>query len=140
MPVVNFHLVRGLASAEQERRLLLDGAAVLAAAVGSPIERVRSFTLWHEPESWAMSGQRSADSGLAQPYFELTLMRGRPPEVRHRVLAHLTELIAEVLCVPAAVVRGCIRQIEPDDWSIGGVPASVLRPAAPPPQPVPAAD
>ena len=58
------------------------------------------------------------------PYFTAIVLEGRPVEQRHRLLAELTDLIVEVLGATRSRVRGRIIQVPPDDWAIGGVPAS----------------
>ncbi len=57
------------------------------------------------------------------------MLRGRPVEQRHRLLAELTDVLVDVLGVRRAVVRGRIVPVDPDDWGIGGVPASSARAA-----------
>ena len=48
-------------------------------------------------------------------------------EQRHRLLAEFTDLIVEVLGATRSRVRGRVIQVPPDDWAIGGVPASAAR-------------
>ena len=65
--------------------------------------------------------------GAPAPYFTAIVLQGRPVEQRHRLLSGFTDLIVDVLGVERGRVRGRILQVDPDDWAIGGQPASVAR-------------
>jgi phenylpyruvate tautomerase PptA (4-oxalocrotonate tautomerase family) len=55
------------------------------------------------------------------------VLEGRPVEQRHRLLSGFTDILVDVLGVARSRVRGRIIQVHPDDWAIGGVPASGAR-------------
>lgn len=55
------------------------------------------------------------------------MLQGRPTEQRHRLLAGFTDLLVDVLGVERRHIRGRIIQVDPDDWAIGGEPASAVR-------------
>ena len=55
------------------------------------------------------------------------MLEGRPAEQRRRLLGAFTDIIVDTLRVDRRAVRGRIIQVSPDDWAIGGVPASSVR-------------
>lgn len=123
MPILEIHLVEGTCSPEQHRTLLTTMSARYAEVLGSPLERVRAYLVPHRPEHWATAGV----PGDPAPYFTAIVLAGRPAEQRHRLLGAFTDILVEVLGVPRELVRGRIIQVDPDDWGIGGVPASAAR-------------
>ena len=127
MPIAHFYLTA--CTADQERRLLQDGATRYAAVLESPLERVRLYVHHHPATAMSVGGQVVADSGRHSPYFTALMLRGRPVEQRHRLLGDLTDLLVEVLAVDRSLVRGLVTEVDPDGWGIGGVPASVARQA-----------
>jgi len=74
-------------------------------------------------EHWAVGGE----PGRVAPYFTVIVLEGRPAEQRRRLLGALTDIVVDVLGVDRRDVRGRIIQVAPDDWGIGGVPASAAR-------------
>lgn len=127
MPIVTFHLVAGQTTAEQDERLLRDACRLYAQALGAPIERVRAFITRHGPHKVAVAGELVAQNGLHAPYFDFIVLEGRPVEERQHLLAAFTDLVVETLGVRRDLVRGSCRRVAPEDWAIGGVPASVAR-------------
>lgn len=127
MPVAHFHLPSGAATPEQERQLLIEASQVYAAVLDSPIERVRTFLVHHEATRMAVAGQIVADSGVVAPYFTAIVLAGRPVAQRQRLLLAFTDLIVGVLGVDRTAVRGRIIEVAPENWGIGGQPASGAR-------------
>ena len=127
MPVVNFHLVEGLTTPEQDERLLLGACRLYADVLRAPMERVRAFITPHRASQFAVAGELVAHNGLHAPYFDFIVLDGRPLDERHRLLAGFTDLLVDTLGVRRELVRGSCRRIEPQDWAIGGEPASALR-------------
>lgn len=127
MPIVNFHLVEGMASPEQEQRLLIAASKLYAEVLEAPMDRVRAFITPHAPSRFAAVGDLVAANGLHAPYFEFIVLEGRPLDQIHSLLAGFTDLLVDTLGVRRDLVRGSCRRVAPQDWSIGGVPASVLR-------------
>jgi 4-oxalocrotonate tautomerase family enzyme len=125
VPIAHFHLTHS--TEEQRRRLLTEGSRRYADVLDSPIERVRAFVHRLPPEDAAVGGQVVADGDTPAVYFTALMLRGRPVEKRHRLLAEFTDLLVEVLGVERSAVRGLITEIDPDGWGIAGVPASVAR-------------
>lgn len=127
MPVVNFHIVEGMSTAEQEERLLRGASRLYAEVLKAPLERVRAFITLHRPNHFAVAGEVVAKGRLHAPYFDFIVLEGRPLEERHRLLSGFTDLLVETLGVRRDLVRGSCRRVEPFDWGIGGEPANVLR-------------
>lgn len=127
MPIVNFHLLAGHSTAEQDERLLVEASRLYSELLAAPIERVRTFITAHAPGQFAVGGEPCSRGGAHAPYFECIVFAGRSVEQRHSLLRAFTDLLVEVLGVRRELVRGSCRCVEPEDWAIGGEPASVLR-------------
>lgn len=127
MPIVNFHLVEGMSTPEQDERLLLGACRFYAEVLDAPMDRVRAFITPHRPSQMAVAGDLVAHNGLHAPWFDCIVLEGRPLEQRQRLLRGFTDLLVDVLGVRRDLVRGCCRRVPPEDWAIGGEPASVLR-------------
>jgi phenylpyruvate tautomerase PptA (4-oxalocrotonate tautomerase family) len=124
VPIVEVHLVEGDHSPDAHARLLAALSARYAEVLDSPIDRVRAYVTVHPRARWATGG---VTGGAPAPYFTAIVLRGRPVEQRHRLLSGFTDLVVDVLGVERGRVRGRILQVDPDDWAIGGQPASVAR-------------
>lgn len=94
-----------------------------------PIERVRLFVDAVEPALWAAGGLLGSEGGSPAPFFTCIVLAGRPIAQHHELLAGFTAILARHLDCDAAAIRGQIIPVEPDNWGIGGRPASVLRQA-----------
>lgn len=127
MPVVNFHLTEGSATPDQARELLAEATRVYCEVLDAPVERVRAYITTHPVTLWATAGHTVADGGAPAPFFTAIVFADRPAEARHRLLAGFTDLLVKLLDVDRSSVRGQIIPVEPDDWGIGGEPASVKR-------------
>lgn len=127
MPVVNFHLVEGMTSSEQDERLLIGASRLYAEVLGAPLQRVRAFITPHRAGQFAVAGDVVVNNGLHAPYFDFIVLEGRPLDERQRLLAGFTDLLVDTLGVRRDLVRGSCRRVAPQDWAIGGEPASVLR-------------
>jgi 4-oxalocrotonate tautomerase len=127
MPVVNFHLVSQKTTPAQDERLLKEAAKLYAEVLKSPMERVRAFITTHAAEQFVVAGELVSKNGLHAPFFDFIVLDGRPLDERHRLMAGFTDLLVDILGVKRELVRGSCRRVEPQDWSIGGLPASELR-------------
>lgn len=125
MPILEVHLVEGMHTPAQHAELLTAMSARYAEVLESPLERVRGYVTLHRPEQWATAGVPAA--GESAPYFTAIVLQGRPAEQRQRLLGAFTDILVDVLGVDRRLVRGRIIQVHPDDWAIGGVPASAVR-------------
>lgn len=127
MPVVNFHLLKDSCSDEQIERLLVDASKIYSVVLNSPMERVRAFVTWHDARHFAVAGSICAVGGEHAPYFDFIVLDGRPLEERQRIALGFTDLLVQHLGVRRELVRGRCERVPPEDWAIGGKPASVLR-------------
>ena len=127
MPVVNFHLLAGHSTAEQDEQLLKGASRLYAEVLKAPIERVRAFITTYPASQFAVAGAPCSANGLHAPFFEFIVLDGRALEDRQRLHQGFTDLLVDMLGVSRELVRGVCRRVPPEDWSIGGVPASVLR-------------
>jgi len=62
------------------------------------------------------------------PFLQVTLLEGRTVEQKHDLIRRLTDATAEALGGDPSRIRVAIYEVSADDWGIGGVPVSVLRP------------
>ena len=127
MPIVNFHLVDGMSTPEQDERLLIGACQLYAEVLKAPLERIRAFITPHRPGQFAVAGGLCAHNGLHAPYFEFIVLEGRSLEDRHCLMRRFTDLLVDTLDVRRELIRGSCRRVEPQDWAIGGEPASVIR-------------
>lgn len=129
MPVLEFHLVEGQHADSELDTLLRRSAALYADVLRSPIDRVRVFVTLHRPELFFAGGEGMGRDPRPAPVFSFVVLEGRSIEERQRLLSGFTDLLVEVLGAERSRVRGGCRPIAPEDWAIGGTPASVLRAA-----------
>jgi 4-oxalocrotonate tautomerase len=127
MPVLNIHLVDGQYAHEQHERLLLETSRFFAEVLRCPINRVRVFIELHRADLTAVGGIPVSRESIRAPYFHFIVLEGRSLEDRQRLLRGFTDLIVDILCVPRELVRGGVIRVHPEDWAIGGEPASVKR-------------
>ena len=127
MPVVNFHLVEGFSTPEQDERLLVASCRLYAEVLDAPMERVRAFITRHAAGEFAVAGALVTRNGLHAPYFDFIVLEGRSLEQRQRLLAGFTALLVECIGAQRELVRGRCTRVEPQDWAIGGEPTGVLR-------------
>jgi phenylpyruvate tautomerase PptA (4-oxalocrotonate tautomerase family) len=125
MPIVELHLVEGLHTPAQHAQVLRAISRRYADVLEAPLERVRAYLTLHRPEHWATAGEPG--SPASAPYFTALVLQGRPVEQRRRLVESITDLLVDLLHVDRRLVRGRVVQVHPDDWAIGGVPASTAR-------------
>lgn len=129
MPLINFHLVDGQHTHAQHEALLVESSRLYAEVLLCPIERIRAFITLHRPELFAVAGELVSASGQAAPYFSFIVLEGRSVEQRQRLLTGFTDLVVRILGVSRELVRGSVIPVHPENWAIGGTPASLLRQA-----------
>jgi phenylpyruvate tautomerase PptA (4-oxalocrotonate tautomerase family) len=127
MPVVEFHLVEGQSTPAQREQLLAEASRLFAEVLESPVERVRAFIHLYPPGQAAVGGVPVSQRATNAPYFHSVVLEARPVEHRQRLLRGFTDLLVEVLGAPREQVRGGAVRVHPEDWAIGGVPASEAR-------------
>ena len=62
------------------------------------------------------------------PMVQVTMLEGRTVEQKHDLIRRLTEATAEAVGGDPQRIRVALYEVSSDDWGIGGVPVSVLRP------------
>jgi phenylpyruvate tautomerase PptA (4-oxalocrotonate tautomerase family) len=132
MPIVQFHLVETAHDAAAVAALLKAASHFYAATLypdldPPPLDRVRAFVTETPPHLWATAGKLVSEGGLPAPYFTCLALAGRPAEQLRALMEGMTGLIALHLGVDRSLVRGMLIPIDPDNWFIGGQPASLAR-------------
>lgn len=127
MPLVHFHLVENSANEEQIAVLSEVASHIYADVLESPIERVRVFINFHAAKHMAVGGKQISQGAPAAPFFDFIVLAGRSVEQRQQIHRQFTDLLAEVLGVPRAIIRGRCNLANPEDWSIGGQSAANIR-------------
>mgnify|MGYP003383512843 CR=1 FL=1 len=61
------------------------------------------------------------------PLAEITIVEGRAPEKKRKMLEEVTKAIAESLDAPIESIRVVIREVPPAHWGIGGKPYDEVR-------------
>lgn len=64
------------------------------------------------------------------PFIQVTLLEGRTVEQKHALIARLTDAVEESLGGDRQRIRVALYEVSSDEWGVGGVPMSVLRPGA----------
>ncbi|MGD9988344.1 tautomerase family protein [Pseudonocardia sp.] len=123
MPIFEVHVVADRHPPQVLDALLRQLSARYAEVLGSPVERVRGFVTAH-PATHVVAG---GEVGVEAPYATALVLRGRPAEQRHRLIAAFTDVLTDVLGASRESVRVRIEQVDPDDWGIAGVPAGRAR-------------
>ena len=65
------------------------------------------------------------------PMIQVTMLEGRTVEQKHALIREVSEAAARAVDVPVERIRVAIYEVSADDWGIGGVPVSVVRPGNP---------
>ena len=58
------------------------------------------------------------------PLIQISLQKGRSPELIADLIKRTTRSVSETLDVEESKIRVLIYEIEPEHWGIGGLPAS----------------
>ena len=138
MPAANIIVLQGHPR-DRLRALVSSVSEAMAQVLAAPKERLEVWITEVDPELWGVSGEPATDvlqtrprREVEMPFVQMVLLEGRPPELLHLLMSRVTDAIAAELDVDRARIRIHIAQAHPDRWGIGGVPASVARPAAAP--------
>ncbi len=127
MPIVRLHFAHGRYRDEQVRRLLVAVSHAYADVLDAPLDRVRAFAHSHPAEFCVVAGQPVSEGADDAPFFEAIVLAGRRVEHRLELLSRFTDLVVEHLAVDRGLVRGRVIETEPENWAIGGAPASDVR-------------
>lgn len=62
------------------------------------------------------------------PFIQVTMLEGRTVEQKHALMKGVTEAVNDALGNKPENVRIAIYEVSKDEWAVGGVPMSQLRP------------
>ncbi|OGF50150.1 MAG: hypothetical protein A2044_08535 [Candidatus Firestonebacteria bacterium GWA2_43_8] len=62
------------------------------------------------------------------PFVEIKMWKGRDKETRKKMIAKVTDAIAETIQCPKDAVQVVVFEVEKDDWAIGGQICSERKP------------
>lgn len=62
------------------------------------------------------------------PMIQVTMLEGRSVEQKHALMRELSLAVERTLGTPIDRVRVALYEVSRDEWAVGGVPISVLRP------------
>jgi 4-oxalocrotonate tautomerase family enzyme len=123
MPLIQIDLMEGVPEGKITE-LVERVPARYAELIESPIQRIRAVVNEFPASHWRVGGQAEVEP---YPLIRVELMRGRPRELLTEIMADLSNMVAEILGIPVSRTRFLIREMEPEHWGIGGVPAAEVR-------------
>jgi len=129
MPILQYHLVDQRYTDAQVGELLIASSTLYADVLKSPIERVRVFAQFYQPQHMAVAGKLLSGGGTPAPYFHALVLAGRPLDERHRLLTGFIDHVVDLLQADRSTVRGGCWPIPLEYWAISGTPASITRAA-----------
>ena len=109
--------------------MLLESSQLYAKVLRCPMDRVRAYVQLYPQRLVAVAGELVSEGAADAPYFHFLVLEGRSLAERHALLTGFTDLLVEGLGVERSGARGGCWPIPPEDWAIGGTPASVVRAA-----------
>ena len=56
------------------------------------------------------------------PFIDVSLVPGRPPQVKEQLIRELTDVAERVLGAPRSTIRVVLREVPPENWGVAGVP------------------
>lgn len=56
------------------------------------------------------------------PILDVSLLEGRSPEVKRRLIEELTDTVVRVLDAQPSTVRVILREVPPSHWGVAGEP------------------
>ncbi|MEQ9499834.1 MAG: tautomerase family protein [Deltaproteobacteria bacterium] len=135
MPIAQINVLAGHPR-ERLQLLLREVSRAYADVLGSPMNRLQVWINEIDPGLYAIGGE-PADALIAAgdraaleiPLARLVLLGDRPQSHVTEVITRLTEVISTVLESSAERVRVEVVRVPPENWGIGGVPASEKRKA-----------
>lgn len=69
-------------------------------------------------------------SGKQMPIANIQIVKGRSRADRQKLIARVTDAIADCLNVDAQSVRVLLTEIDADNWGVAGIPKSVSHPSS----------
>ena len=135
MPVAHINVLQGH-SKETLKNVIRDVSDVMIEVLAAPKDRLEVWVTEMDPDLWGIEGQPASEvlktkprGQVEMPYVEMVLMEGRPVEQHHQILAGVTDVLVKHLGTDRGRIRVHIANCKPDNWSIGGVAAAILRKA-----------
>ncbi|TNE67701.1 2-hydroxymuconate tautomerase [Celeribacter ethanolicus] len=61
------------------------------------------------------------------PFIEVTLVEGRTPEMKAKLIEKVTEATVEAIGAPIEAIRVCIREVPKENWGVAGKQKFVTR-------------
>lgn len=62
------------------------------------------------------------------PFIQVTMLEGRTVEQKHALMKGVTDAVVEALGSNPESIRIALHEVSKDEWAVGGVPMSTLRP------------
>lgn len=62
------------------------------------------------------------------PFIQVTMLEGRTVEQKHALMKGITDAVVDALGNNPESIRVAIYEVSKEEWSVGGVPMSTLRP------------
>ncbi|MBW6419094.1 2-hydroxymuconate tautomerase [Celeribacter sp. PS-C1] len=54
------------------------------------------------------------------PFIEVTLVEGRTPQMKAKLIEKVTEATVEAIGAPIEAIRVCIREVPKENWGVAG--------------------
>ena len=61
------------------------------------------------------------------PLIHISMIEGRTPEMKHRLIKEVSDACAHALEIPVDRVRVAIHEMSTDDFGVGGVAETIAR-------------
>jgi len=135
MPVAHINLLQGH-SPEALRQIIVDVSDAMSRILVAPKDRLYVWITQHDLQLFGLGGVPASEAlkhgdrrALEMPYVEMVLMKGRPREQFTAIMDAVTAIVARHARCDPQRIRIHIVEGNPDNWAIGGVPASLARAA-----------
>jgi 4-oxalocrotonate tautomerase family enzyme len=135
MPVAHIRVLKGHTRA-QLRQLVTDVSNTVARILEAPKNRLEVWVTEIDPDLWGVCAEPASDvlarepmESVEMPFIQMVLMAGRTKAQYHALIADITDVVAGILGTRKERIRVHIAETQPDNWGIGGVPASIVRAA-----------
>jgi len=118
------------------RQVIAEVSEAMSEILIAPKDRLEVWITEIDPELWGIAGTPADEvlkttprKQVEMPFVQMVLMEGRPKEQHHRIIAAISDILHRRLGTEKGRIRIHIANAQPDNWGIGGSPASVLRAA-----------
>lgn len=116
------------------RQAVANVAAALSTVLDTSPDRIAVWVNEIDPELWLINGKPAAEvlddwprAEVEMPFVHVSLIEGRPKNLLMHLNREITDGIAHALGTNPDRIRVVVHLVMDDLWSIGGVPASVVR-------------